>query len=224
MNVAIIPAGGSGSRIGAGLPKQFVLVHDKPIIAYTLEKFNNHKSIDKIVVGTHPHYIEETQKIIREYNISKADTVIEGGATRQETVYKCLLASQGDIALVHDAARPLVTDKIIHECIRLCPSCAASLSCDTVLEGDGAMITGKFDRTRCFLAQTPQCFPYGELLEAHKKASQNGIEVTDDCSLLLEKGIHIVQGDTLNFKITTPQDLALFMLLTSSSQTPHCTI
>ena len=124
-NIALITAAGKGTRlVGAGIPKQFLRVRGKPILIYSVETFNNNELIDEIYIITSKEHIEEVERLCRQYNINKLKGVVEGGQTRQESVFNGLQAMKtnnvgdNDIVLIHDGARPLVDNVIIIATLR----------------------------------------------------------------------------------------------------------
>lgn len=220
MNIALIVAGGSGKRMGIDTPKQFIKVHDKPLLVYTVEAFNNHEYIDAIIIVCHEDYLNEVEGYIHHYALDKVISVIKGGETRQQSVFNGLkeIKNKGyqdeDIILIHDAARPLVSEDIITENVRLARSYGAVMtalpSVDTVIRGNDSV--GEFlNRNEIYLEQTPASFMFKVIYEAHKKAKGN--DASDDCLLVKQNGkeIQIVRGNKNNFKITTKEDLELFI-------------
>lgn len=222
MNTAIIVAGGSGTRMGdLKLPKQFTDVCGKPLIIWTLEKFNAHTEIDRIIVGCKAEYLEILKKLAAEWGISKLTDITPAGDTRQETVFNALNAvsspKDDDIILIHDAVRPLVTDEIISENIYLAGLNGAVNtvvpSADTLaVSKDGVSIDSIPQRSELYQVQTPQTFKYGIIMKAHKNAVKNGVtNSTDDCRLVMDNGekVFIAHGSRMNYKITTAEDLDL---------------
>jgi len=226
-NYAVILAGGTGSRMGnVDKPKQFIEVYGKPIIAYTLETFSMHMEIDKIIIVTLKEWQDDVRALIRKFELSKVVAVLTGGDTRQQSVYEAIkylkdFASSDDIVVVHDAVRPLVSQKIISENIRVAKQHGAVdtaiPSADTIVHTqDMENIKTIPNRDQYFLGQTPQTFHYSILQRAHEVAMQKDtVETTDDCKLILQLGhpVKITLGDKLNFKITTFEDLSLFKAL-----------
>ena len=226
-NYAVILAGGTGSRMGnVDKPKQFIDVYGKPIIAYTLEKFSMHMEIDRIIVVTLKEWQDDVRAVVRKFELNKVGAVLTGGETRQQSVYEAIkylkeIASPEDIIVVHDAVRPLVSQKIISENIKMAKQYGAVdtviPSADTIVHSlDKELITSVPTRDQYFLGQTPQTFHYSILQESHEYVMQfNSIETTDDCKLVLHAGhpIKLSLGDKLNFKITTFEDLSLFKAL-----------
>ena len=222
MNVALIVAGGKGKRVGLDIPKQFVLVNDKPLLIYTIEAFANHKDIDDIILVVPKDYRDEAIGYIGRYALPKITTVVIGGETRQESVKNGLdeIKRKGiqddDIILIHDAARPMVSEDVITENVRFARSYGAVMtalpSVDTVIKGND-IIDEFLNRNEICFEQTPASFMFKIIYEAHEKAKGN--DASDDCVLVKDNGIdiHIVKGNRNNFKITTREDLELFKLL-----------
>lgn len=233
MNVAIILAGGTGSRMGVvDRPKQFLDVYGKPLIIHTLEVFNIHKNIDTIVISCNKEWINELNIWIRQYDLDKVKYIVQGGETRQESTFNALKSLEGicksdDIVLIHDAARPLVSTRIIDDNLKLMKE---SIAVDTVIPAtdtivkskDGVEITDIPKRKELYLGQTPQSFKFSEIVHAHKKAIEDGFyDSTDDCQLLLRlnKNVRLVRGDKMNFKITTFDDYTLFKAVLKMGKT-----
>lgn len=223
MNVAIVLAGGKGTRMeGADRPKQFTEVCGKPIIVHTLESFNSHSEIHAIVVVCLKEWQENIKSLIEKYNIHKIKWIVEGGATRQESVYNGLKVLEKeieaeDVVLIHDGARPLVSHGIITDNILGAREFGAVNtvipSTDTVLKsGDGRIISEVPARKELFMVQTPQSFKYSIIYKAHNFARTNTVEdATDDCQLVFNLGreVHLVQGHRQNIKVTTKEDLVI---------------
>lgn len=226
-NYAVILAGGTGSRMGnVDKPKQFMEVYGKPIITYTLETFSMHPEINRIVIVTLKEWHDDVKALVRKFELSKVTAIIEGGETRQLSVYAAVQflnenLAQDDIVLVHDAVRPLISQKVISENIRVAKQYGAVdtvvPSADTIIQSmDKEQITNIPNREQYYLGQTPQSFQFSILKEAHENFMRNSnLETTDDCKLVLHMGhpVMLTQGDKLNFKITTFEDLTLFKAL-----------
>lgn len=225
MNIALILAAGSGTRMNSELPKQFVVVNNKPLFLYSVETFQNNPDIDMIVIATNEQYISRVKELTMDY--SKVEAVIAGGETRQASVYnglkqiEKLINSENDNILIHDSARPLVSDRIISENVRACIKFGAV---DTVIQANDTIINSKdsetineiLDRKEIYQTQTPQSFRFSIIKKAHERALKDNVpNVTDDCKLAMHFGVdvHFVQGDKLNFKVTTPEDLEMFKAL-----------
>ena len=214
---AIIPAGGIGERMKLNIPKQFVCVNNKPIIAYTIENLSKIKCIDEIIVAVPTDYIPYFNDIIKEFDLKKVKKVICGGKTRQETVYKCLTDTvKNDFVLIHDAVRPLTNIDVIKSAIddayKYGASAVGKVSTDTVkIADDDSFIFETLDRKKVWLIETPQIFNTNILIDAHKKAIELGFDATDDCALVEKNGhkIKLVLNDSINTKITYKEDLKI---------------
>lgn len=227
MNIALIVAAGTGSRMqGIEVPKQFLIVEDKPLFVYSAETFQNHQDIDAIVIVTLGEYIEQVKKWCNDYNLTKVKAVISGGQTRRASVYygikeikKIAVKSPDTIVLIHDAARPLVTSQIITNNIVLCKQYRAVITAipasDTIFKSkDGDIISGSLNRSELYQAQTPQTFDLYTIDEAHFMAMTDGVpdDITDDARLVMYFGMNVyfTNGSKYNFKITTNEDLEIF--------------
>lgn len=222
MNIAIVLAGGSGTRVGGNLPKQFIDICGKPLIIHTLDAFNSNANIDSIIVVCREDFKSTLKTWIADFSISKVKDIISGGTTRQESVFKGLtylkdICCENDIVLIHDGARALVSSDIINDNIVLAKKYKAVNtvipSSDTVIKSvDKSSIFSVPDRSELFLAQTPQSFEYGLIMKAHNVALKSeSIDATDDCQLVFKLGnkVQFAKGNKLNFKVTTPEDLIL---------------
>ena len=215
-NIALILASGSGSRCDLDYPKQFVEIDGKTILELSIDVFEHNSLVDEIIIVTNLDYLSKVSAMTEKY--SKVSKVVAGGKTRRESSYNGVFSIYEDEAnvLIHDAARPLVTDKIITDCIFALNEykavCTAINSTDTIFLVDGEEnITDIPKRTYCRRAQTPQCFKLSLIKEAHDCAKTDiNCSVTDDCGLILEytnENIHIVEGDEDNIKITYKDDI-----------------
>lgn len=228
MNIALILAAGSGTRMGnTSKPKQFLNIYNKPLIVHTIEAFEVHDEIDMIVIVTNDTYIDQVKIWCKQYDLGKVKSVVAGGSSRQESVYNGIkhLEQSGtnpyDIILIHDAARPLISQSIISENIVACKKYGAI---DTVIPTSDTIIRSLDKETICeiqkrseqYQGQTPQTFTFQIIKEAHEYAKKtNNTETTDDCRLVINMGkeVHIVNGSKLNFKITTFDDLMMLKAL-----------
>jgi 2-C-methyl-D-erythritol 4-phosphate cytidylyltransferase len=212
----VIPAAGAGLRMGGSLPKQFLRLGRRPIIAHTLAAFDRHPEITQIVVVTAPVHLRRVVLLMMRMRLRTAWSVVAGGANRQESVWNGLHAfdAEPEVVLVHDAVRPLVGQEVISRTIRAVRRFGAAVACvrvkDTVkLEGRRGFCSRTLDRERLWAAQTPQGFSYHLMVKAHRKARKQGFVGTDEASLVERIGtrVRIVDGDYMNIKITTPADL-----------------
>lgn len=221
-NLAIIFAGGSGARMGSGLPKQFIEVNGKPIIIHTLELFDEHPLIDEIYIACKEDYIEQLERMIQKYCILKVKRVVPGGKTGQDSIYNALCAAYENhkdesIVLIHDGVRPYVTNEVISENIRVVKEKGSAITCSSLFETPviskgGENVDEVPERSDYFLAQAPQSFFLKDVLEAHIQTRRINPEyegIVDTCSLMrtLNKKVAIVKGNRGNIKVTTPEDL-----------------
>ena len=217
---AVIAAGGSGIRFGSDMPKQFVDALGVPVIAHTIAAFEACREIDKIVIVTHRDYLVFTSDVVKEFAFRKVTAIIEGGPTRQNSVYKGLKTIDTDYVLIHDAARPLITPQLLSRCcaeVTEFGACAVgSKAIDTIKHSeDGKYISSTLDRSKLWHIQTPQCFDREFILKCHKNSAFEGFEATDDCMLAERYGarIKLLENDNPNLKITNFTDLAVAEVL-----------
>lgn len=211
---AVIVAGGKGTRMGYGKNKVLIPVCDKEIIVYTLKAFSDNEYIEEICLVTGEEDLTVCRDLVLAHGLFKVKKIIEGGATRQESVYNGLLNIDCDIVCIHDGARALVTDEIIKNTIDGAiefGAAAPGVKCKDTLKtvSDDGFIEVTVDREKTVLIQTPQVFGKNEILKFHEKAKEDGIEVTDDCALAEYYGrrIKIIDGSYENIKLTTPEDV-----------------
>ena len=222
-NIAVILAGGSGQRFGSALPKQFLPLAGRTVIEYSVGAFEKCDAIDEIAVVMHPDFLPQMQEIIDRNGWKKVRKLLPGGAERYLSTLAALNAYEGrsDLNLIfHDAARPVVSQRIINETVTALqthPAVAVAIpATDTVFEvtDDGNFITAIPARKRLRCAQTPQAFHIDIIREAYRKALKDkDFTSTDDCGVLLrycpEVPIFIVPGDVSNMKLTYPEDTTL---------------
>ena len=215
-NYAVILASGSGSRMGSDIPKQFLKIKDKTILEYSIEAFELSKSIDYIVLVITSEYKAMAEKIISENNYKKVSKVLCGGKERKDSSFIGINSIEETEAnvLIHDCARPLVSQNIIENCIKALEAnnavCTAIPSSDTILEVQNGTIKNIPDRKTLMRAQTPQGFKLSLIKKAHE-LSKNDVEFTDDCGLVIKHNlsdIAIVEGSQENIKITYPNDIS----------------
>ncbi|MCD8104060.1 MAG: 2-C-methyl-D-erythritol 4-phosphate cytidylyltransferase [Lachnospiraceae bacterium] len=228
MNLAIIFAGGSGVRMGAGIPKQFLEINGKPILIHTLQLFQEHHEIDRIYLAMSRDYIGYTEALAEEYHIDKLEAVVPGGETAQDSIYNALKRAEEDnpgdsIVLIHDGVRPCVGYDVISENIESVKdygSAITATSCyETILVSrDGRKVDDVPPRSESYAAQAPQSFYLKDILEAHERirARENRYEgMVDACTIYraLGRQPHIVPGNRGNIKVTTPEDVYMFRAL-----------
>lgn len=210
---AIILSGGRGSRMRESVPKQYLLLGGKPMIIHSIERLDRIESIDEIIIVCEDNYVEHLHDMMKEYSIEKPVKFVEGGATRQESVYNGLKEAKNDNIILHEAARPFVQQRDF-EALIANPSVNVTFGYDipfTVLRGSSNVI-GILDRSELINVQLPQKFNKHVLLSAHESAIINNVIYTEDASLLFDNSsetIAIQKGSNLNIKITEPLDLEL---------------
>jgi len=217
--IAVIPAGGKGIRSGTATPKQYLKFNDKELIVYTLDIFQKNEMIDEIIISAAGDYINLLNDLKVKYNLSKISKVVEGGDTRQDSVYSALKAltdvSNDDLIAVHDAARPLLPQEVLTDAVEMAKQKGNSLVCikakDTLIKGD-EVVESYLDRDEVYYVQTPQIFAYSVLMKAMKNAYENNFIGTDESMLVRQIGekVNIVEGSVYNFKITTADDIEMF--------------
>lgn len=231
MNIAIIIAGGSGSRMLQDIPKQFLHVYDKPVIIYTLEAFQRHPYVDEILVVCLDGWHEILLAYAKQFGICKLKHIVSGGENGQESIsngLNCIKdnCSYEDNILIHDAIRPMVSEEIISDCIRVCsergnaisviPCTAAMLHTD-----DGFSAERQVPRDNLKITQTPQAVKMGKLLWAHDEALKRGIyNSVATCTMLIEinEKLYFSMGSEKNLKLTTPEDIEIFKALLDSKK------
>ena len=220
--LAIVPAGGIGSRMNSDQPKQFMSIHGKPILIITLETLINTGLFEKIIIATID--VEQTKELIQKFLGVHENSlmVCNGGKTRQESVYKALQeadksAIESDFTLVHDAVRSLVSPEIISQvidkAIETNAATAARQVTDTLKlaykKDSDYIIEKNISRENIWAMQTPQVFKTSLLKEAHKKAHAENFQGTDCCALVERLGqeVYLVESPLSNIKITTQEDI-----------------
>ncbi len=210
--IAIIVAAGRGKRFGSSLPKQFLKIRGRTILEMSVEAFEKNQRVDEIIIAANPDYIVLTEEICRGF--SKLRHIVPGGVERQDSVAAALACVQDDesIVLIHDGARPFVTDKVINAVIESAEQTGATVPVvpvkDTIrqISGSGSATLNRKDLAA---VQTPQGFRAAILRKALQNARESGFCGTDDASLAENLGINIsmVRGEEKNRKITTREDL-----------------
>ena len=227
MNVAIIVAGGKGTRFGGNRPKQFLEINGTPIIVHTLRQFEQAQEIDRVVVAVPAQEVNTFRSAVEDSNLKKVSQVVAGGDTRAQSV-KCGLASieAADVVAVHDAVRPLVTPEEIDRVVLAANNSGAAILVapvsDTIKEVDHNRIIKTVARAQLRRALTPQCFRFDILKRAYadlEEIESLRIDVTDDSFLVERLGVRItiVEGSARNIKITSEEDLAVAKTLLKSS-------
>ena len=226
MNVAIIVAGGKGTRFGGNRPKQFLEINGTPIIVHALRQFERAREIDAAVVVVPGEEVNAFRSVVEASNLKKVSQLVPGGDSRAQSV-RCGLASidKADLIAVHDAVRPLVTPEEIDRVVIAANKSGAAILvapvADTIKEVDHARIIKTAPRAQLRRALTPQCFRFDILKRAYadlEEIESLGIEVTDDSFLVERLGVPvtIVEGSERNIKITTQEDLVIAKAILSS--------
>lgn len=226
MNIALILAGGQGSRTAQDIPKQFMNVYEKPLIIYTLENFENHLDIDRIAVVCLDGWHEVLRAYARQYGITKLQWIVDGGEDGQESTQKGIEAladvcKEDDIILVHDAIRPFITPEVITDAILKCRQKGSGLSAvrcqETIVQTeDGISGHTGIDRKEIMRVQTPQAYPYGKAVWAYQEANKRGIKgevYINTLMLKLGEQVYFSRGTEKNVKVTTIDDLEMFKAL-----------
>lgn len=214
---AIILAGGKGKRMGANISKQYIELKGKPILYYTIRRFSESKDIDRIILVLPKDEIDYCkEKVLDKYSL-KVDLIVEGGKERQDSVINALDKLVDDeIVLIHDGARPFVSQRIIDEGIKYARLYGAAapgvMPKDTIkIKDDDNFSLSTPDRNTLVAIQTPQVFKVNIIKDCHKRVKEENIKVTDDTMVVEEYGnrVYLYEGDYTNIKVTTPEDLIL---------------
>lgn len=226
MNIALIIAGGLGCRMNNRTPKQFISVLGTPVIIYTLKAFQNHPNIDAICVSCLAGWEKWLMDAAKKYGITKLRHIAPGGQTGQDSIFNGLTVmanyySDDDIVLIHDAVRPMVSKKLISNCIRTVHKygngvtvipCQEAVMCTD----DGITSRKSISRMPLRRTQAPQGFKLGDILDAHRRAQARGIKGSvTSCTLMAElaRPVYFCAGSEKNIKLTTPEDFDIFRAL-----------
>lgn len=225
MNTAIILAGGVGNRVGAGIPKQFIEVLGKPVLVYTLEAFQEHPEIDSIEVVCVENYISQLKVLIEKYQLTKVKWIVKGGKEFQDSVMNGVNYLQDkvqdeDIILVHYGASPFVSAEIISDGIRVAKlkeNCVSATPCFLLLgTNDDDKSETWVNRDKIMQLNSPQCFTYKYVKELYAEAVENNLlekvePHTTSLMYLMNRTIYFSKGDQSNIKITTKEDVDMFL-------------
>lgn len=221
MNIGVIFAGGVGSRMHSKeMPKQFLKVHDKPIIIHTLEHFEKNDEIDAVVIACVSNWIEHLKNLLYKYRIEKVKKIVAGGESGQISIYNGLCAAEevasGNkaIVLIHDGVRPLINPALLSENIRCVKEHGSAVTAGivketiVVIDKDGR-IEQVPSREKSRVAKAPQSFWLADILKVHRQAMKDGVlNAIDSCTLMKQYGhaLFMLDGPYENIKITTPDD------------------
>ena len=238
MNIAVIFAGGVGSRMHSkDKPKQFLELHDKPIIIHTLEHFEKHSRIDAIVVVCIEAWIPYLKELLYKYRIEKVKKVVPGGETGQLSIYNGLKAAEEiakeiaqdekSIVLIHDGVRPLINEKLITDNIQSVIETGSSITTGNVTETilvvneEDSSINYVPSRKDSRVAKAPQSFWLNDILAAHERSLAEGeANCIDSCTMMQKYGykLHLIDGPSENIKITTPTDFYIMRAILDAKE------
>lgn len=231
-NIALIIAGGVGARMHQDIPKQFINVKDKPVIVYTLEAFQKHPNIDAIEVVCLEGWHDILRAYAKQFNIMKLENIVTGGETGQDSIRNGLYdiakryKDDDDVVLIHDSIRPMVSQDIISDNIRVCReygNATVVIPCTSVMLGteDSVVSETQIPRDNLKITQTPQAFYLNELLKVHAEAIKRELPPSiASCALYIEMGkeVYLSKGSEKNIKITTQEDIEIFSSLLESQR------
>lgn len=238
MNIAIIFAGGTGQRMNSrSKPKQFLELHQKPILVYTLERFQYHPEIDEIILVTLEDWISYCEQLRVKYQLTKLMAIISGGESATESVYNGLLKAEelyteDSIVLIHDGVRPLIAEETISKDIACVKEYGTAITVSPAIETitlfsdengnkENKEVNQVIERSKCLMARAPQCFYLKEILSVYKKSKENGDdEFIDSATMMMHYGhkLYTVEGKPENIKITTPNDFYMFRAIMDAKE------
>jgi 2-C-methyl-D-erythritol 4-phosphate cytidylyltransferase len=230
MNYAIILSGGVGSRMGINIPKQYVEVAGKPVLSYCLRTFADNGSVDAIVIGVADEWADFVRGEVEKLQTAKPVYYAAPGETRQYSIYNALNVirelgfTDKDLVIVHDAARPLVSQELINACLDGCAEYDGVMPVipakDTIYYSkDGQTIDSLLDRSTLWCGQAPEAFNLSKYLSVHDSMSRDALlSINGSTEIAFKFGLNctMIPGDPMNFKITTPEDLSNFEALIAS--------
>lgn len=232
MNIALIIAGGVGQRMGQDIPKQFINVDNIPVIVYTMAAFQKHPEIDAIEIVCIDGWHDVLYAYAKQFGISKLENVVSGGKNGQDSIRNGLIdiskrhSADDDIVLIHDAIRPLVSQDIISDNIRVCRECGNAITvipCNAAMlkTFDGIQSESQVPRDNLKETQTPQTFFLRDIVNAHKEALDKGIVASvASCTMYIELGkkLYMCKGSEKNIKLTTVEDVEIFKALLNAQK------
>lgn len=231
-NIALLIAGGIGARMGQDIPKQFINVYDKPVVVYAMEAFQQHPNIDAIEVVCLDGWHEVLRAYAKQFGILKLEGVVNGGKNGQESIHNGLVdiasrhSDEGDIVLIHDAIRPMLSKEVIDSNLKVCKEKGNAITvipCNAAMlkTYDGIETEEQVPRDNLKETQTPQSFYLRDILEAHEEAALKGItNSVASCTLYIELGkkLYMSQGSEKNIKLTTTEDIEIFKALLNAKK------
>ena len=222
LNIALIPAAGVGARMHSDRAKQMIELAGEPLLVHTLRRFEECDAIDQVILILQPSLTSEVLGLVSRHGFKKINRVVAGGAERQDSVYRGLQVINpitAGIVVIHDAARPFVRPEEIRAAVDRAQITGAALmalgATDTIKQVKSGRVQRTIDRRRICYAQTPQAFKYSIIKEAYERAQAENVSATDDSQLVERIGhrVSVVEGSSLNIKITRPIDLRLAQLI-----------
>ena len=231
MTIALLTAAGQGTRMGQDIPKQFLHINDKPVIVYTLERFQNNPQIDAIILVTLEHWMDFIWSYAKQFGITKLKWVVPGGETGQESIYNglCKLreeAPEDTVVMIHDGNRPMVDNDIISDSLYVFQkygSAIAAIPCTEAVfkSADGLVSHTSIPREELYRTQTPHTYRLADALWAHEEAIKRGIRNTAAiCTMMnaLDREIYFSRGSEKNIKLTTMDDIEIFKALLNTEK------
>ncbi len=226
MNTVLLMMGGSGTRFGADIPKQYIKVNDMPIFSYILKGYNDLSCVDKIIIVSHKDWVDYVEEVAKEIKADKLYKVVQGGDTRSDSVKNGLLcakefSSDGDVILIHDATHPYVDEKGVEEVIdgvkTFGGATLAQFNYDTVYKmDDDHILTNIEPRFNIVAGASPEAFTFGKIFDIYINSEKEELEkMTSAGAIALAHGIKmkVVRANVLNLKITYADDMNLFTKL-----------
>ena len=226
MNVALIFAGGTGQRMNSrAKPKQFLELHGKPVLLYTLDHFEEHEEINQIIIVCLESWIDELKLLLHRYDFKKVTNIVPGGNTGHESIFNGLKAMKDicqddDIVLIHDGVRPLISAELISSNIAKAIEVGTAITVEPVTE---SVIESRFgdkidhvpERAAMYVAKAPQTFRFGLIWKYYSMAREDNILSIDSAQLLSNYGVemHMIKSTPNNIKITAPTDYYIFRAL-----------
>ena len=231
-NVAVIFAGGTGQRMNTKTkPKQFLELHGKPILIYTLEQFQQCRAIDGIILVMLESWISYTEELMDRYRITKVKAVIPGGDSGQASIFNGIakaaeLYPNDSVVLIHDGVRPLIDVQTIEDCVACAEKNGNAITVSPAIETIALLneddSVGKIlPRSKCQMAKAPQCFKLGDILTAHLHSKESGVQDFIDSASMMQyygKKLFTVIGPPENIKITTPGDFYIFRAIVDARE------
>ncbi len=226
MAVALIFAGGAGRRMNTrSKPKQFLELHGKPIMIYTLEHFEYHEEVEAITVVCLTDWTTKLKGLLKRFGIGKVTRIVPGGETGHDSIYYGLAAMKGttredEVVLIHDGVRPLINGELISRNIKAVKKYGNAITVEAARESiirsiDGQSISDVPPRNQMYTAKAPQSFRYGEILRLYERAKEEGVQTIDSSHLCSIYGMpmHVEESTKNNLKITEPADYFMYRAL-----------